>query len=45
MSARNVLLLIIMTFFFTALLLIYNGFYKLLSLAGVELPPVTDQGR
>ena len=45
MAALNVLLLIIAAFFFTALLLVYNGFYKLLSLAGVELPPVTDQGR
>lgn len=41
MSARNVLFLIVVAFFFTALLLVYNGFYKPISLVGVELPSVT----
>ncbi len=42
MSARGVLVLIIAAFFFTALLLVYNGFYKPISLVGVELPSVTE---
>lgn len=42
MSARNVLFLIVAAFFFTALLLVYNGFYKPTSLVGVELPSVTE---
>ncbi len=45
MSARYVLLLIVTAFLLTALLLVYNGFYRPISVSGTEPPSLTDQIR
>lgn len=44
MTARDVLLLMITAFFFTALLLIHNGFYRPLSTGAVEPTVQADIG-
>ena len=43
MSARKVLFLMLAGCVLTALLLLYNSFYKPVSTSGVGLPAVTDQ--
>ncbi|WP_426232111.1 hypothetical protein [Pararhizobium sp. DWP3-4] len=43
MTARNVLFLIVAAFFAVSILLIYNAYYKPVSMSGVGLPAVTDQ--
>lgn len=43
MSARYVLLIMVTAFFLAALLLVYNGFYRPISVSGIEPPSLTDQ--
>ena len=42
MTAQNVLVLMITTFFVVALLLIYNGFYDPVSESGIGLPSTVE---